>query len=163
MSSYDNENNNKTALAVTGTASAVSLILSIAAISVAASKSSVDVTSIENRLDALEDKVPVLFDDGAGVAGSVSLLGAVPVTSDNALHFKSLNSGAGIDISETKTTLTISSITDVTLTTATATGPNPVSIVSTASSSNFPQVRNLIAGAGISLTLSGNDIIIALI
>ncbi len=146
--------------------SSVSIILSVAAIALAATDHDLIITD-QNNITDLQSKVPILVDDGANVAGSVSIIGdevlTDPTTLLPKLHVKGLLAGAGIDIEASAATVTISNTAEVTLTAATPTETAPTSLVATTSTANFPVVRNLKAGAGIALTLSGNDIIISLI
>ncbi len=151
--------------ATTGSLTAASLIMSIAAVTVAAvDRQNLDTQN--DRITDLEARVPTLVNDGVDVSGSVSVIGDPPVTDGLTilpkLHFKSFIAGAGVDIESTDSTVVISNIQEITLETAPATEVDPISLVATSTLPNFPQTRNLIAGTGITLTLSGNDIIIAL-
>ncbi len=154
-----------TGFAVTGSLTAAALILSIAAIALGV----VDRQNLENennRITDLESKVPILVNDGENVAGSVSIVGDPGVTDGLTIlpkyHFKGLIAGPGIDIEPDDDVVTVSYIGEVILETAPATEADPVSLVATSSTANFPITRNLIAGSGVTLTLSGDDIIISI-
>lgn len=155
-----------TGFAVTGSIAAASLVISIAAVATAAVNRNM-VNSNEDRITTLEATVPTLVNDAANVPGAESIVGD-PVVTDALtilpkLHLKGLIAGPGIDVAPGTNVVTISNIQEITLEAAAATEPDPVSVVADSSTANFPQVRNLIAGTGITLTLSGNDIIIGLV
>lgn len=150
--------------AVTGSLVAAAIIMSVAALALAAvDKDNID--SEDTRISDLEARVPDLVNDGADVSGSVSIIGVPAVTDGTTilpkLHFKALIAGQGIDVEAGDNTVTIANIAEVTLEAAAATEVDPITLVATSSTPNFPQVRNLVAGAGVTLTVSGNDIIIS--
>ncbi len=151
---------------VIGGIAAVSLAISVTAVSMAG----VDRQTLADQaasIAILQGTVPGLVNDGTAVAGSVSLIGTTPVTDAYTilplLHFKGLEAGTGISVTQAANTNIIANTLEVTLATATPTELMPVSLVATTSAANVPLTRNLVAGAGIALTLSGNDIIISLV
>ncbi len=154
-----------TGFATTGSIGAAALVISIAAVTVAAlNKNTTDAQN--DTIATIEARVPSLINDASSVSAAVSIIGTVPVTDGLTiipkLHFKGLIAGAGIDIAAGTNTITIANIQQISLATATATEADPISLVADTSAPNYPVTRNLIAGTGITLTLSGDDIIIAL-
>jgi hypothetical protein len=119
------------------------------------------VNTLQTDVNNLETVNPILVNDGSNVFDSVSIIGDPPVTdqgtSQPKLHFKSIAAGANISITDQTTNLLISNTLIITLNSNPSTAPNNFALPSASSNPNNPEVRRLVAGTGITITIDSED------
>jgi hypothetical protein len=119
------------------------------------------INSLQDQLDNVETTTPLLVNDGQNVFDSNSILGVPPVTGQETqtpmFHFKSITAGTNLSITDAVTNLVVSNTLIVTLQSNPSSSSSAFSLPSASSSPNAPEVRKLIAGSGITITLDSED------
>jgi len=139
----------------------IGLSLGIAALAVTLENRN-QLNTLQTDVDNLETVNPLLVNDGVNVSDSISLFGNPPTTnggtSQPQFHFKSLTPGTNISLTNASdTNIVISNTLIFTLQSNPSTNPNAFSLPSASSSPNAPEVRKIIAGTGITITIDSED------
>lgn len=147
----------------TGTVGALGLLCGIANFGWSGSLQS-SINTLNSQVASLQATIPLPTDDSSDVVNSVSIVGNPPITARDTqsplFHFNGLLAGPGVSIQDQGNgAIQISSTLQITLTPGSTDDVDAFSLVAPTSEPNFPRTVNLIAGDGIEITATGNDLI----